>query len=61
VTDPTETVVVWIDDGGLLRRMSANANFGQLMSVAATIDFSDYGINPQIDLPPASRVDNVTA
>jgi hypothetical protein len=57
--NPTEKVDVWIDDGGLVRRMTANATFGQLMTVSATIDFSGYGIHPQIDLPPAAQVDDL--
>jgi hypothetical protein len=58
--NPTETVDVWIDHQGLLRRTTANVNFGSLMNANVTIDFSDYGIQPQIDLPPDSQVQDLS-
>lgn len=57
--NPSEAVDVWIDDGGLLRRVIANASFGPLATASVTIDFSDYGINPEIVLPPDSQVQGV--
>jgi hypothetical protein len=40
--------------------MTADAKFGPLMSANVAIDFSDYGIQPQIDLPPDSQVENLS-
>jgi hypothetical protein len=58
--NPSETVDVWIDDSGLLRRMTANMAFGPLMTANVAIDFSDYGINPQIDVPPDAQVESAS-
>jgi hypothetical protein len=55
-TNPSETVDVWIDDGGLLRHMTANVSLGSLMNARVDADFSGYGIHPDIVLPPASQV-----
>jgi hypothetical protein len=54
--NPTVRYDIWIDDQGLLRRMNMNATFGPVMTMTVAVDFSDYGIHPQIDLPPDSQV-----
>jgi hypothetical protein len=58
--NPSETVDVWIDDAGLLRRMTANMAFGPLMTANVAIDFSAYGINPQIDVPADAQVESAS-
>jgi hypothetical protein len=54
-------VDVWIDDQGLLKRETSTFTMGPLGSMSMTIDFSDYGIHPQIDLPAESDVFDVTS
>jgi hypothetical protein len=58
--DPSETVDVWIDAQGLVRRMNIAVTLGSLGSFTMTVDFSDYGIHPQIDVPPDSEVQDLT-
>ena len=59
-TAGTETVDVWVDDEGLVRRMRSSSVMGALGSFTMTIDFSDYGIHPQIEVPPESEVFDAT-
>jgi hypothetical protein len=54
-------VDVWVDDQGLLRREQSTFTLGPLGSMSMTIDFSDYGTHPQIDLPAESDVYDVTS
>jgi hypothetical protein len=58
--DLTETVDVWIDAQGLIRRAQSSMTMGSLGSFTMTIDFSDYGIHPKIDVPPQSQVYDAT-
>jgi hypothetical protein len=58
---PGEKVDVWIDDQGLLRRAISSVAMGPAGSFTMTMDFSDYGIHPQIDLPAESDVFDVTS
>jgi len=55
-----EQVDVWIDQHGLLRRTTSSGSLGSLGSFTSTVDLSDYGIHPQIDVPPDSDVYDVT-
>jgi hypothetical protein len=54
------TVDVWIDADGLLRRETSNSSMGSLGSFAMTMNFSHYGIHPDIQAPPPSEVYDVT-
>jgi hypothetical protein len=54
------TVEVWIDAGGLLRRETSTSTMGSLGSFTMTMDFSHYGIHPDIEAPPSSEVYDVT-
>jgi hypothetical protein len=54
------TVDVWIDSAGLLRRETSTSAMGTLGSFTMTMDFSHYGIHPQIAVPPSSEVFDVT-
>lgn len=58
---PAMPVDAWIDDQGLLRRETSTIAMGPLGSMATTIDFSDYGIQPQIDVPSESDAYDVTS
>jgi hypothetical protein len=58
---PGETVDAWIDDQGLLRRARSNVAMGPAGSFSMTMDFSDYGIHPQIDLPAESDAYDVSS
>jgi hypothetical protein len=53
-------VNVWIDSDGLLRRETSSSAMGALGSFTMTIDFSHYGIHPDIHVPPSSQVYDVT-
>jgi hypothetical protein len=57
---PSETVDVWIDGQNLLRRARVEINIGTVGSFTMTMDFSDYGIHPQVDVPPQSDVYDMT-
>jgi hypothetical protein len=57
-SDPS--VDVWIDDHGLLRRERSTIAMGVLGSISMQIDFSDYGIRPQIQVPPSTDAYDVT-
>lgn len=54
------TVDVWIDGNGLIRREVASEAMGSLGLFTMTIDFSHYGIRPNIQPPPSSQVYDVT-
>jgi hypothetical protein len=54
------TVDVWIDSNGLLRRETSTSTMGSLGTFTMTMDFSDYGIHPNIAVPPSSEVQDVT-
>ena len=56
----TETVDVWIDAQGLLRRERVAMMMGAMGSLTMTIDFSDYGIHPQIEVPSAADAYDLT-
>jgi hypothetical protein len=56
----SSTVDVWIDANGLLRRETSNSAMGSLGSFTMTMDFSHYGIRPEIEVPPSSEVFDVT-
>jgi hypothetical protein len=55
-----QNVDVWVDDQGLIRRETASSSMGALGSFSTTIDFTDYGTHPDIQVPPASEVYDVT-
>jgi hypothetical protein len=59
--NPSVRFDLWINSDGLIRRMSVNAEFGPLLTMAIAVDFTDYGINPQINLPPDSQVRDASA
>ncbi len=54
------TVDVWIDGDGLLRRETSSSAMGSLGSFTMTMDFSHYGIRPDIQVPSGSEVYDVT-
>lgn len=56
----SETVDVWVDGGGLVRRMQSTMAMGPLGGFQMTMDFSDYGIHPAIEVPPESEVFDAT-
>jgi hypothetical protein len=57
---PGMPVDAWVDDQGLLRRERFSFSLGPVGSISMTIDFSDYGIHPQVDVPPESDVYDAT-
>jgi hypothetical protein len=54
------TVDVWVDAHGLLRREASTSAMGPLGSFTMTMDFSQYGIRPDIQVPQGSEVYDVT-
>ena len=56
----SQTVDVWIDGQGLIRRETSNMTMGSLGTMTMAIDFTDYGIHPNIDVPPESEVYDMT-
>jgi hypothetical protein len=56
-----QTVDVWIDGQGLVRRETSSASMGGLGNFTMTMDFSDYGIHPNIEVPPQSDVFDATS
>jgi hypothetical protein len=56
----SSTVDVWIDSDGLMRRETSTSTTGALGTFTMTMDFSHYGIHPDIAVPPASEVQDVT-
>ena len=56
----SEKVDVWVDQQGLIRREQSAGSMGSAGSFSSTIDFSDYGSHPQIDVPPDSDVYDIT-
>ncbi|MFL5906265.1 MAG: hypothetical protein ACJ75Z_01550 [Solirubrobacterales bacterium] len=57
---PGMPVDAWVDDQGLLRRERFSFSLGPVGSISMTIDFSDYGIHPQVDVPSESDVYDAT-
>lgn len=59
------TVEVWIDADSLIRRMrylrSAHEGDGKPETVDMRVDFFDFGISPEIDVPEESEVFDATA
>jgi hypothetical protein len=55
-----EAVDVWIDDQGLIRRVSTSATTLSLGTMNTVVDFTGYGIHPDIQVPPESEVFDVT-
>jgi hypothetical protein len=56
----SSTVDVWIDASGLLRRETSTTTMGSLGNFTMTMDFSHYGIHPDIKVPQGSEVFDVT-
>jgi hypothetical protein len=56
-----QTVDVWIDGRGLVRRETSSASMGALGNFTMTMDFTDYGIHPNIEVPPQSDVFDATS
>jgi hypothetical protein len=54
------TVDVWIDADGLIRRETSSSTMSSPGSFTMTMDFSHYGIRPDIQVPPESEVYDVT-
>jgi hypothetical protein len=54
------TVDVWIDADGLLRRETSSSTMATLGTFTMTMDFSHYGIHPDIAVPPSSEVYDIT-
>jgi hypothetical protein len=54
------TVDVWIDPDGLLRRETSTSIMGSLGSFTTTMDFSHYGIRPNIRIPSGPEVYDAT-
>lgn len=54
------TVDVWIDGNGLLRRETSTSTIASIGSFTMTMDFSHYGIHPDIGVPLSSEVYDVT-
>ena len=56
---------VWIDKRSLIRRVTMEMPFdavaGDGATMTMTMEFSDFGIEPQVDLPPASAVYDASA
>jgi hypothetical protein len=55
------SVDVWIDGDGLLRREVSSSTTGSMGTFVMTMDFSHYGVRPQIRVPPPSEVTDVTS
>jgi hypothetical protein len=55
------SVDVWIDGDGLLRREVSNSTMGSMGAFVMTMDFSHYGVRPQIRVPRQSEVTDVTS
>jgi hypothetical protein len=55
------SVDVWIDGDGLLRREVSSSSMGSMGTFVMTMDFSHYGVRPQIRVPPGSEVTDVTS
>jgi hypothetical protein len=55
-----QTVDVWIDGQGLVRRETSSASMGGLGNFTMTMNLTDYGIRPNIEVPPSSEVFDAT-
>lgn len=54
----TFPVDVWVDDAGMLRRVSADlGGASAFLSIKASLDLTDYGTPVTVDLPPADQVE----
>lgn len=61
-------VEVWIDDQGLPRRMEMTMDFGSVgipdvpsgTSVTVTVEFYDFGVDVNVEPPPADQVTDLT-
>ena len=53
-------VDVWVDDKGLIRRESQSSSMGSLGTFTMTMNFTDYGIHPNIQVPPPNQVYDLT-
>ena len=63
VETDTLPVEVYIDDDGLLRRLALDLSMnveGQQLSMKQTTDFYDFGVDVDVDAPPASQVFDLT-
>jgi hypothetical protein len=56
----SQSVDVWIDDRGLLRRETSLATMGSLGSFEMAMDLTDYGIHPDIAIPSPAEVYDAT-
>lgn len=60
----TTAVDVWVDDRDLIRRLAMTVPFdlvaGEGAEMRMTVDYFDFGIEPQIDLPPEDDVFDAT-
>jgi hypothetical protein len=59
-SQPTETVDVWIDDQGLIRRESATVTAAGSTRLTTVVEFYDFGIHPAIDVPDPREVHDIT-
>ena len=63
VETDTLPVEVYIDHDGLLRRLTQDLSMnaeGQQLSMKQTTDFYDFGVDVDVDAPPASQVFDLT-
>ena len=63
VETDTLPVEVYIDDDGLLRRLALDLSMnveGQQLSMKQTTDFYDFGVDVDVEAPPASQVFDLT-
>ena len=59
----TLPIEVYVDDDGLLRRLTLDLTTsvaGQSLSLKQTTDFYDFGVDVDVDAPPASQVLDLT-
>jgi hypothetical protein len=57
----SSVVDVWISDDGLLRRETTSTSMGSRGMFTMNMDFSRYGVRPEIRVPPQSQVFDVTS
>jgi hypothetical protein len=63
VETDTLPVEVYVGDDGLLRRLALDLSLsaeGQRLSIKQTTDFYDFGVDVDVDAPPASQVFDLT-
>jgi hypothetical protein len=56
----TITAYVWVDNGGLVRRVQVAYRLPGVAHLAMTMDYYDYGANVTIAAPPSSQVFDAT-